>query len=250
MRVFNIRTAFVLIFILLPLIIGLEAVTFCSQWNPIKGLYKDRDVEGMYLLLEVPKLDRQAIEMSPKALVQGCREVLLKLKGRLLTHYALGKHRTEWSSWIDDNLPDEGEDASKYIKNHDYYCPLISYFRGIQHRPSWRAPAPSCSPSIFPKHRVLQTASVQWAQDHQGPATPHIAIDNAIEVGEVISVESRYACYRVSENARLALCQGKRLKEIINHKVKQNGSRYPSSGSIKHLCAIIFECDINFFSSR
>eukprot|EP01035_Chromulina_nebulosa_P021534 gene21534-27882_t len=67
---------------------------------------------------------------------------------------------------------------------------------------------------------------------------------------EADSVIGRYERLRVSEFARLKRLQGKRLKEIIIRKVKDNGAKYPHSGTIEKLSSLIFTCDLQFTSMR
>lgn len=220
------------------------------QWYPSEGLYKNRTIEGMYLLSSVPVLDEYSVEMIPKPLVQGCRSLMIDLQSRLNLHYnILDPSRNEWNTWFEQNLPVDDEcDASIYIMSHSYECPLLSYFKSSYHDPLWSPPLPETSFSIFPSHVVVAMPSVQWQYDHHGPPAPFMDIDASGTANE--SIVGKYFNYRASENIRLATLRGKRLKEIINHKVKQYGARYSTSGTIQNLCSIVFECDSNFFAAR
>ena len=68
--------------------------------------------------------------------------------------------------------------------------------------------------------------------------------------GETDSVIGRYERLRVSEFARMKRLQGRRLKEIVTRKVKDNGAKFPHTGTIDKLSSLIFTCDLNFSLMR
>ena len=68
-------------------------MTVLSQWYPPKGLYDGRDVEGIYILKDLPSLPNwggNPLKLKPKRLVNGCVNEMAGLKARLLKHYLMG----------------------------------------------------------------------------------------------------------------------------------------------------------------
>ena len=236
-------------------LLGLEPVTGMSQWYPTPGLYVNRDVEGMYLLLSVPHLSREYRRLVPKALVQGCKSILEDLKLKINTHdsYEMGNSDlASWNEWFRGIIPKDEEDVADYVRSHRYECPLLNYFReGIQNDPSWLPPQPRTSFSIFPQHVVVALPSVQCQFDHRGPATPYMPIEMVNESDAEAGVITRYNSLKAIEFNRLKLLKKKGLLNIINRKVKEHGGRFAISGlTIERLCALVFDCDLNYFLTR
>ena len=227
-----------------------RAQTVLSQWYPTKGLYKGRDVEGMYLLKTLPFLPPGTLRMVPKQLVDGCRVELETLKAQIFNEYRIGnKERESWEKWFKTHIP-EREDAAEYIKTHHYTCPLISFFwQGVKNTPSWNLSAPECSFSIFPSTVAIAMPSATCQFDRGGAFPAYRNIGNINE--NIVDAHSKYSeHYRIGEESRLKKIGGKLLKEIVNRKVKEFGGRYPSSGSVTKLVDLIIDCNINFFSTR
>ena len=128
---------------------------------------------------------------------------------------------------------------------------MMQYFKiGVQNIPtSWQALLPVNSFSIFPNNIVVALPSVQCQFDRHGATAPFMQVD-IHGADEADSVIGRYERLRVSEFARLKRLQGKRLKEIVIRKVKENGAKYPHSGTIEKLSSLIFTCDSQFTSMR
>ena len=95
---------------------------------------------------------------------------------------------------------------------------------------------------------MIALPSVQNQFDRQGAPTPYMQIE--ANEGEADSVIGRYELLRISEFARMKRLQGRRLKEIVIRKVKDNGSKFPQSGTIEKLSGLVFTCDLNFSLMR
>ena len=208
----------------------------------------------MYLLLSIPNLQPRTLRLPPKALVPGSKQVLEDLKVRINKHenYEIGNSNLdEWNAWFREVIPEE-ENVHSYIRNHRYECPLVTFFRqGFQHDPIWQPSLPKVSFSIFPAHVVVALPSVQCQFDHQGPAAPYMAIEMGTAPDDEASVITRYNDMKALEFNRLKKLKRKGLLHIVNRKVKEHGSRFATSGlTIEKLCALVFDCDLNFFLSR
>ena len=213
--------------------------------------YPNRPHEGMYLLRDLPGVDFHVMKLPPKPLIIGCKKIFDNLKLKVNKHYRISDEKRQlWYEWFARNSP-RNEDAGSYVQTHRYVCPLMQYFKkGIQNVPSsWTALLPTNSFSIFPTNIVVALPSVQCQFDRHGAATPFMQVD-IHEADESDSVIGRYELLRVSEFARLKRLQGKRLKEIVTRKVKDNGAKYPHSGTIEKLSSLIFTCDLQFTSMR
>ncbi len=231
--------------------IGLEPKTVLSQWYPTANLYANRPHEGMYLLRNLPGVDFHTIKLPPKPLIVGCKKVFDDLKLKINKHYRItDTKRTMWNEWFSRHAPRD-EDAGSYTRTHRYVCPLMYYFKsGVQNIPSsWAALLPTNSFSIFPANIVVALPSVQCQFDRHGAAAPFMQVE-IHEAGQADSVIARYEQLRISEFARMKRLQGKRLKEIVTRKVKENGAKYPHSGTIEKLSGIIFTCDSQFTFMR
>ena len=231
--------------------IGLEPKTVLSQWYPTANLYTNRPPEGIYLLRDLPGVEFHVMKLPPKPLVSGCKKVFDDLKAKINKHYRISdRNRDKWNEWFLKHSPRD-ESAVNYIRSHRYVCPLMQYFKqGIQNVPtSWQALLPVNSFSIFPNNIVVALPSVQCQFDRHGALTPYMQVD-IHEDGEADSVIGRYERLRVTEFARMKRLQGKRLKDIVIRKVKENGAKYPHSGTIEKLCSLIFTCDLQFASMR
>ena len=230
--------------------IGLEPKTVLSQWYPTANLYRNRPHEGMYLLNHMPGLEFHSLKLPPKPLIQGCKQVFDELKLKINQHYKVTDHKRHmWNQWFVSNSPRD-EDANNYVRTHRYVCPLVQYFkRGVHNIPTtWQPLLPTNSFSIFPTNIVVALPSVQSQFDRQGATTPYMQIDT--NEGETDSVIGRYERLRVSEFARMKRLQGRRLKEIVTRKVKDNGAKFPHTGTIDKLSSLIFTCDLNFSLMR
>ena len=231
--------------------IGLEPKTVLSQWYPTANLYPNRPHEGMYLLKDLPGVEFHVMKLPPKPLIVGCKKMFDELKLKVNKHYKItDEKRRLWNEWFARNTP-RNEDVGSFILSHRYVCPLMQYFKiGVHNIPSsWAALLPSNSFSIFPANIVVALPTVQCQFDKHGAATPFMQVD-IHEAGAADSVIGRYEHMRVSEFARLKRLQGKRLKEIVTRKVKDNGAKYPHSGTIEKLSSLIFTCDLQFTSMR
>ena len=231
--------------------LGLEPKTVLSQWYPTANLYPNRPHEGMYLLRNLPGVEFHVIKLPPKPLVIGCKKIFDDLRVKINKHYKITDiNRDKWNEWFVKHTPRD-EDAVNYVRSHRYVCPLMQFFKyGIHNVPtSWQALLPVNSFSIFPAHIVVALPSVQCQFDRHGAMTPYMQVDIR-EDGEADSVIGRYERLRVAEFARMKRLQGKRLKEIISRKVKDNGAKYPHSGTIEKLSSLIFTCDLQFASMR
>ena len=133
----------------------------------------------MYIFDSIPFIDDDSYRMKPKKLVEGCKDILLNLKHRIMSHYELGKdnkNRSEWMKWFDRHLP-ENEDVEDYITYQKYKCPLISYFKQNNFNcPVWTPDEPVTSFSIFPPNVVVALPSVQCRYDYHGTAKPYMVI--------------------------------------------------------------------------
>ena len=226
-----------------------------SQWYPTPGLYNNRDVEGIYLLLTVPHLSSNLLKLPPKPLVEGCKDALSNLKLRLNEHesYTIGdKFLMEWNRWLDRIIPTNESDVNLYIRNHQYYCPLITYFReGIFNDPTWDPPPPRTSFSIFPSHVVVALPTVRCQFEHHGPAVPYMPILMSNDPGQEDLILNRYNAFINTELIRMKTLKKKGLLKIVARKVKEHGTRFAISGmNIDKLCGLLFDCDLNFFLSR
>ena len=205
----------------------------------------------MYLLTRMPGLEFHSLKLPPKPLIPGCKQVFDELRLKINQHYKVTDNkRLMWNQWFAANSPRD-EDANNYVRTHRYVCPLIQYFKiGVQNIPAtWQPLLPANSFSIFPSNIVVALPSVQNQFDRQGAATPYMQIDTTND-GEADSVIGRYERLRVSEFARMKRLQGRRLKEIVTRKVKDNGSKFPHSGTIEKLSGLIFTYDLNFSLMR
>lgn len=72
---------------------------------------------------------------------------------------------------------------------------------------------------------------------------------NGIE-GTDTSVISRYTRFKDNELTRLKKLKLIGLKSALNRKLKENGARFPVSGLLDTLCLLVFECNVQFLSTR
>ena len=231
-------------------VLGLEPKTVLSQWYPHRGLY-GRDVEGMHLLLEVPSIPANQLKLSPKRLIPGCVKIFEELRSGINKHYNIdSEDRKAWNEWFRANMP-ATEDVNSYIRSHKYLCPLLQIFRfGYQHNPTWVAQVPKCSFSIFPSNVVIAMPSVRSRFDRNGAPTPFMAIENDGNGDDSLSVISRYTRFKESELSRLKKLKKTGLVSTLNRKMKDNGARHAVSGLVDNLCLLVFECNVQFLSTR
>lgn len=232
-------------------VLGLEPKTVLSQWYPHRGLY-GRDVEGMHLLLEVPSIPSHQLKLSPKRLVPGCVKIFDELRSSINRHYNIDSDdRKAWNEWFRVNVPIT-EDVNTYVRSHKYLCPLLQIFRfGYQHNPNWVPQVPKCSFSIFPANVVIAMPSVRSRFDRNGAPTPFMAIENdGNNAEDSLSVISRYTRFKDNELTRLKKLKKTGLVSALNRKMKDNGARYPVSGLVDTLCLLVFECNVQFLSTR
>ena len=234
-------------------LIGLEPKTVISQWYPTKGLYPGRDVEGMFLILKdkVPHIDLFSTKMEPKKLVDGCVAVFTSFRSRISAHYSMNDPaRKSWLDWLNKHAP-LNESALNYICSHPYNCPLISYFRGLEHRPEWRLTDLVPTFSLFPSLEVLALPSAQCQFNRTGTAEPYMTLNDETNVTNTQSVMQRYTNkYRDVEILRIKRFGTKMLKAILKRKVKHNGAAFTSSGTVEKMAETIFESNLSFFSIR
>ena len=235
---------------LFGVLVGLEPKTVLSQWYPHRGLY-GRDVEGMHLLLEVPSIPANQLKLSPKRLIPGCVKIFENLRSNINKHYNIDSDdRKAWNEWFRVHMP-ATEDVNSYVRSHKYLCPLLQIFRfGYQHNPTWVAQVPKCSFSIFPSNVVIATPSVRSRFDRNGAPTPFMAIENDGNGDDSLSVISRYTRFKENELSRLKKLKKTGLVSILNRKMKDNGARHAVSGLVDNLCLLVFECNIQFLSTR
>lgn len=205
----------------------------------------------MHLLLEVPSIPYNQLKLLPKSLVPGCVKVFVDLRSNINKHYNIDSDdRKAWNDWFRAHAPGT-EDASLYIRSHKYLCPLIQIFRaGFQNSPTWVPQAPRCSFSIFPSNVVIATPSVRCRFDRSGAPTPFMAIENVGDEGSEMSPISRYSRFKDNELSRLKKLKLIGLKSALNRKMKENGARFPVSGLLDTLCLLVFECNVQFISTR
>lgn len=227
-------------------LVGLEPKTVLSQWYPHRGLY-GRDVEGMHLLLEVPSIPANQLKLSPKRLIPGCVKIFVELRSNINKHYNIDSDdRKAWNEWFRVNMP-----ATEDVRSHKYLCPLLQIFRfGYQHNPTWVAQVPKCSFSIFPSNVVIATPSVRSRFDRNGAPTPFMAIENDGNGDDSLSVISRYTRFKENELSRLKKLKKTGLVSMLNRKMKDNGARHAVSGLVDNLCLLVFECNVQFLSTR
>ena len=240
----------IIICILLLNTLGLEPKTVLSQWYPHRGLY-GRDVEGMHLLLEVPSIPLNQLKLQPKSLVPGCVKVFTDLRSDINKHYNVDSNdRKSWNEWFRMHAP-VNEEVSMYVRSHKYLCPLIQIFRsGFQLNPTWVPQAPRCSFSIFPSNVVIATPSIRCRFNRSGAPTPFVTIENDSDLGNEISPISRYTRFKENELSRLKKLKLSGLKSALNRKMKENGARFPVSGLLDTLCLLVFECNVQYISTR
>jgi hypothetical protein len=221
-----------------------------SQWYPHRGLY-GRDVEGIHLLLEVPSIPSNQLKLQPKSLVPGCVKVFADLRSDINKHYNIDSDdRKSWNEWFRMHAPGT-EDVSMYVRSHKYTCPLIQIFRsGFQNSPNWVPQAPRCSFSIFPTNVVIATPSIRCRFDRSGAPTPFVAIEYGGDLDNEMSPISRYTRFKDNELSRLKKLKLNGLKSALNRKMKENGARFPVSGLLDTLCLLVFECNVQFISTR
>jgi hypothetical protein len=73
---------------------------------------------------------------------------------------------------------------------------------------------------------------------------------NGIEGTDDTSVISRYTRFKDNELIRLKKLKLVGLKSALNRKMKENGARFPVSGLLDTLCLLIFDCNVQFLSTR
>ena len=155
--------------------LGLEPKTVLSQFYPTSGLYPGRDMEGMYVLLGIPVMG-SIMKLPPKSLIEDCVREFEVLRSRIVSHYPIGDIcRKAWTHWFDQHSP-LNEDVNSYVLQHEYKCPLASYFRGTIYNPDWKPSPPINSLSIFPAHVVIAMPSVQCRYDPYNSFPPYLEI--------------------------------------------------------------------------
>ena len=229
----------------------MEPKTVLSQWYPVKDQYKDRPVEGMYLLSALPALTIRQLNIPPKPLITGCKAVMDELKMKINEHYNIGDpSRESWNKWFASHAP-ANENVQDYILTHRYTCPLVAYFKSsVNYKPTWEIPRPVCSFSIFPPNVVLALPSIRNQFDPQGTSAPFQEISTS-ELGEEgNNILRQYTLLRVQEIERMKRLKGARLKELLSRRLKENGAKYGTHAVIEVLCSTLFECNVHFLSSR
>ena len=229
----------------------MEPKTVLSQWYPTKNQYQNRPVEGMYLLSALPSLSNRQLNLPPKPLIKGCKEILDDLKTRINEHYGIGDpSRLSWNNWFALHAP-ANEDVNAYVVTHRYTCPLAGYFKAsVNYQPNWKIPLPVCSFSIFPPNTVIALPSVRNQFDTQGTSAPFQEISSDQNGEEDNNILRQYTLVKVQELERLKRLKGARLKELLSRRLKENGAKYSLSGVIEVLCSTLFECNVHFLSSR
>jgi hypothetical protein len=235
---------------------GLEPKTVLSQWYPSPNLYRNRPVEGFYILQcdrdKLPSIPDSAYTMCPKPLVEKCVDVLDDLWRRLELHYTIGDPNRElWRRWFKKHKP-INHNATDYIQSHRYECPLLSFFKkGVYHIPDWCEEEAETSFSIFPSYVVVATPSVQSHWDRQGAPTPYVVIQTGgNDDTRASTVLVRYGAYKLAETTRYMQFTSAHLTKRVNRKHKHNGLRYSSAGNKDKLALFLHECDANFFTMR
>ena len=205
----------------------------------------------MHLLLVVPSIPRTQLKLKPKALVPGCVKIFDELRSNINKHYNVDSdHRKAWNDWFRAHAPSL-EDTDIYVRSHKYICPLIQIFRyGFQHNPNWVPQVPRCSFSIFPTNVVIAMPSIRSRFDRSGAPTPFMVIENEGNEGNEMAVISRYTRFKDNELSRLKKLKLSGLKAALNRKMKENGARFPVSGLLDTLCLLIFDCNVQFLSTR
>ncbi len=206
----------------------------------------------MHLLLEVPSIPSNQLKLSPKRLVPGCVKIFDELRSSINKHYNIDSDdRKAWNEWFRVNVPIT-EDVNTYVRSHKYLCPLLQIFRfGYQHNPNWVPQVPKCSFSIFPANVVIAMPSVRSRFDRNGAPIPFMAIENdGNNAEDSLSVISRYTRFKDNELTRLRKLKKTGLVSALNRKMKDNGARYPVSGLVNTLCLLVFECNVQFLSTR
>jgi RIO-like serine/threonine protein kinase len=77
-----------------------------------------------------------------------------------------------------------------------------------------------------------------------------MAIENDGNGDDSLSVISRYTRFKENELSRLKKLKKTGLVSILNRKMKDNGARHAVSGLVDNLCLLVFECNIQFLSTR
>jgi hypothetical protein len=92
--------------------------------------------------------------------------------------------------------------------------------------------------------------SIRSRFDRSGAPTPFMAIENEGNEGNEMAVISRYTRFKDNELSRLKKLKLSGLKAALNRKMKENGARFPVSGLLDTLCLLIFDCNVQFLSTR
>lgn len=200
---------------------------------------------------KLKKVSGKSTKMEPKKLVDGCVAVFTSFRSRISAHYSMNDPaRKSWLDWLNKHAP-LNESALNYICSHPYNCPLISYFRGLEHRPEWRLTDLVPTFSLFPSLEVLALPSAQCQFNRTGTAEPYMTLNDETNVTNTQSVMQRYTNkYRDIEILRIKRFGTKMLKAILKRKVKHNGAAFTSSGTVEKMAETIFESNLSFFSIR
>ena len=231
---------------------GLEPKTWWSRWWPNNKTFPGRDVEGFYLLRDLPSVPDGKLALM--SLAQGCHSDMTHSRTKLLAHYPLGDtNRAGWSRFFQQYVPPENECPIAYSKVVSVRKPLHHYFQRdvFDSGSSWKIEGSMVTSSLFevqwPTQWALSMATVNSQWDANVAAQPFLdvaAIDGAIQ--------GRYAVF-VNDGRLLSYMRAKQIKglrAILGRRMFASGKAAPHSGNLPVLIANVIGFNTRFMSSR
>lgn len=224
-----------------------------SRWWPSRTTFPGRDVEGFYILSDLPSVPRGA-DLPLMTLPPGCYTEMKAASNKLLNHYPIGDaNRISWSQFFSQYLPPANEDPKTYSKKVRVKKPLHQYFQQdvYDSGKEWKIEGSKVTSSLFevqyPAHWALCMPTVNSQWDPNTPGQPFLQVDN----GEG-AIQARYTAF--VNNARvITYMRGKQLKglrAILSRRMLSSGKATPHSGNLPVLVTNITGFNTRFMSSR